>query len=320
MQPSVVPVPAVNPASPFALANEAGYRRWRAAKLADYPQSARALVVPIADPRQITAAECAALVARCRKTNMAIYAGPAQTPAGDDDKAAIHGIAAALGLTRLTTNLLADEDGVSSVQVMPAKARRGYIPYTDKRLSWHTDGYYNPPAERIRAFVLHCVRPAASGGENALLDPELVYLHLRDASPDYIAALMAPDALTIPANTEAGSGAGDVRAASIGPVFSIDSETGNLHMRYTARTHSIAWKQDAATQAAVAHLQKLLADDSPFVFRYRLAAGEGLVCNNVLHNRTAFTDAAQAPRLIQRARYYDRIAGTDVCRDTTEGG
>ena len=310
MQPSISPVPAVNPSSPFAVTNEAGYRRWRAAKLADYPQSARSLVVPIADPCRLTARERAALTAHCRKTNMAIYAGPAPR-AGGDDKAAIYGIAAGLGLARLTANLLADEDGVSSVQVMPTKAQRGYIPYTDKRLSWHTDGYYNPPAESIRAFILHCVRPAASGGENALLDPEMVYLQLRDASPEHIAALMAPDALTIPANTEAG----DVRAASIGPVFSIDSETGNLHMRYTARTRSIAWKQDAATLAAVACLQELLADDSPFVFRHRLAAGEGLVCNNVLHNRTAFSDAAHAPRLIQRARYYDRIAGTDVPRD-----
>ena len=317
MQPSVAQLPAQCPFSPFVLANEAAYRRWRAAKLAEYPQTTDALMVPVADPSRLTAAERAALIARCRKTNVAIYAGPAPAPgANSDDKAAILGIAGALGLSRLTTNLLADEDGVSSVQVMPTKAQRGYIPYTDKRLSWHTDGYYNPPAERIRAFILHCVRPAASGGENALLDPELIYLQLRDASPNHIAALMAPDALTIPANTEAG----DVRVASIGPVFSIDSETGNLHMRYTARTRSIAWKQDAATLAAVACLQELLADDSPFVFRHRLAAGEGLVCNNVLHNRTAFSDAAHAPRLIHRARYYDRIAGTDVCCDATEDG
>lgn len=198
--------------SPFSLANPAGYRQWRAAKLADYPATAQALIVPVADAANLSAAECAALIASCRKTNMAIYAGP---PSFGSDKAAVYGVAAALGLTRLTTNLLADEDGVSSVQVMPAKAQRGYIPYTDKRLSWHTDGYYNPPAQTIRAFILHCVAPAASGGENALLDPELVYLHMRDASPDYIAALMAPDALTIPANAEAG----DVRAASIGPVI-----------------------------------------------------------------------------------------------------
>lgn len=312
MPPSTAPKSSANRASPFALANEAAYRRWRAAKLADYPEDAAALIVQVADPCRLTAAEHASLRARCRKTNMAIYAGPGAPAA--DNKTIVHGVASAMGLSRLTTNLLADEDGVSSVQVMPAKAQRGYIPYTDKRLSWHTDGYYNPPAESIRAFILHCVRPAAGGGENALLDPEMIYLQLRDASPDHVAALMAPDALTIPANTEAG----DVRAASVGPVFSIDSETGNLHMRYTARTRSIAWKQDAATLAAVACLQGLLADDSPFVFRHRLAAGEGLVCNNVLHNRTAFTDAAHAPRLIQRARYYDRIAGTDV-GDIIEG-
>ena len=121
---------------------------------------------------------------------------------------------------------------------------------------------------------------------------------------------MAPDAMTIPPNTEAGA----ERPASIGPVFAIDSMGGNLHMRYTARVRSILWRDDAATGAAVRFLEQLLADDSPSVFRYRLAAGEGLICNNVLHNRTAFSDNEQSGtrRLPYRARYYDRIAGTNV--------
>jgi hypothetical protein len=47
------------------------------------------------------------------------------------------------------------------------------------------------------------------------------------------------------------------------------------------------------------------------VFALRLAGGQGLVCNNVLHNRSAFNDAP-APgrgRLVYRARYFDRVAG-----------
>jgi hypothetical protein len=88
-------------------------------------------------------------------------------------------------------------------------------------------------------------------------------------------------------------------------VFSVDAD-GRLHMRYTARTRSIAWKDDAATQAAVAALRGVLAT-SPFVLQGRLDAGMGLVCNNVLHDREAFVDDPAAPRLLYRARFLDRV-------------
>lgn len=298
------PSPARADASPFLLANIAGYRAWRERKLAHYPDDVAALRIEVADARRLTPSEVTALRAIVAKTNMAIYAS--RKIAGD--KEVIAPLAHSLGMTGLTTNPLADEDGVSSLQVTPEKSGRGYIPYSNKRLLWHTDGYYNAPAETIRAFILHCAAPAAEGGENALLDHEIAYLLLRDANPDYIRALMAPDAMTIPANTEPGAA---VRPARVGPVFALDSR-GNLHMRYTARARSIEWKADAATRAAVGFLEDLLASDTRYVFRYRLAAGEGLICNNVLHNRTGFSDDAQQRRLMFRARYYDRIAGTDV--------
>jgi hypothetical protein len=34
----------------------------------------------------------------------------------------------------------------------------------------------------------------------------------------------------------------------------------------------------------------------------------GLLCNNVLHDRTAFCDAPDQPRLLFRARYLDRVS------------
>jgi hypothetical protein len=188
--------------------------------------------------------------------------------------------------------------------VAPEKSARGYIPYSDRPLLWHTDGYYNAPEQRIRAFILHCVRPAAAGGENRVLDPEIAYILLRDADPRYVEALSAPDAMTIPANEE---DAAVARPAQAGPVFSSDGDA--LHMRYTARTRSIEWRADEATQAAVRFLKGILDSGSPYVFTLRLAGGQGLVCNNVLHDRSAFTnDAAPAPgRLVYRARYTDRI-------------
>ena len=33
----------------------------------------------------------------------------------------------------------------------------------------------------------------------------------------------------------------------------------------------------------------------------------GILCNNVLHDRTGFTDDPARPRLILRARYHERI-------------
>jgi len=81
-------------------------------------------------------------------------------------------------------------------------------------------------------------------------------------------------------------------------------------MRYTARTRSIEWKQDPVTLAAVAALERLLASDLPHIHRARLEPGMGLLCNNVLHDRAAFNDDPAHPRLLYRARYYERIVGT----------
>ena len=275
------------------------YARWRERKLARYPRRAEDLVVEVRDPRNLSAAEVGEIQRLCRAANMAVYASPL---AGLADKDIARRLGTRLGLTRLHANPLADEDGISSLETTPEKAALGFIPYSDRRLLWHTDGYYNPPAERIRAFVLHCVRPAAAGGENRLLDPEIAYILLRDADPEYVRALSAPDAMTIPAHVVDGV---ERRPAQTGPVFADDA--GALHMRYTARTRSVEWRPDEATAAAVRFLNGVLNGDSPYVFTLRLAGGLGLVCNNVLHDRSAFTDAPGAGRLVYRARYLDRI-------------
>jgi hypothetical protein len=78
-------------------------------------------------------------------------------------------------------------------------------------------------------------------------------------------------------------------------------------MRYTARTRSIEWKADAATRAAVAALEALLAGGTPWILRVRMDAGMGLVGHNVLHERSAFADDPARPRLLYRARFLDRV-------------
>lgn len=289
--------------SPFDLANETAYRAWRDAKLAAYPRSVDALIVPLADPRRLTPAEFAALAERCARANMALYSAP-HLPAAD--KTIPLQLGQQLGLTRLEGNYLADEDGLSSITPAAEESsgvRGDYIPYTHKPINWHTDGYYNALDRRILGMTLHCAQDAETGGKNALLDHEIAYIQLRDVNPDYVAALMQPDAMTIPARMDEDNVA---RPEQSGPVFAVDPAEGFLVMRYTARTRSIVWKADAMTQAAVKTLTEILAD-SEYILPARLAPGMGLVCNNVLHTRTAFTDTPGCRRLLYRGRYYDRL-------------
>ncbi|MEQ1592759.1 MAG: TauD/TfdA family dioxygenase [Thiobacillaceae bacterium] len=286
----------------FSLASDSAYHAWRNAKLANYPKKIDDLIVRINDLRALTAAETRALETRCTRANMVLYDAPRQSAA---DKSLPHQFARQLGLNRLEGNYLADEDGLSSITPASDEAlgRGEYIPYTHKPINWHTDGYYNKPDRRIQGMLLHCVQDADSGGENALLDTEIAYIQLRDTNPEYIAALMQQDAMTIPARMDEDNVA---RAAQSGPVFSVDATEGFLYMRYTARTRSIEWKPDALTQAAIKTLAEIL-NDSEHVLRARLVPGMGIICNNVLHTRSAFTDRPERRRLLYRGRYYDRL-------------
>ena len=287
---------------PFDLDDDASYKRWRAHKLASRAQRAEELIVDVADPTALSHAERQALLRRCARWNMAVY----RSPHAGADKGFARAVAAQLGLHQLDANWLADEDGVSSITVSPTSdGRGGFIPYTDRPIKWHTDGYYHPASRRIRSMVLHCVRPALGGGANALLDHELAYIALRDASPRWMQALMAADAMTIPCRD---GEFGAERAAETGPVFAVDPQDGALHMRYTARTRSIEWKADVATREAVAFLARFLNADNPRILRLRLQAGMGIVAHNVLHDREGFVDDPARPRLLYRARYLDRTS------------
>ncbi|NOX91544.1 MAG: TauD/TfdA family dioxygenase [Gammaproteobacteria bacterium] len=292
--------------SPFALDNHRAYAAWREQKRAHYPQHLSELLVPVVNPHTPSEAECAAIRRACARANMAIYISQPPMDGATPDTSLVVNMGRHFGLLHLDQNLYADDDGISALQVSAQRRQYEYIPYSRCSISWHTDGYYNPPDRKIRAMVLHCVRPAAEGGDNALLDHEMLYLQLRDKNPNYIAALMQDDVMTIPANIENGV---EIRPEQSGPVFSVDAHSGHLHMRYTARTRSIVWKTDTTTQAAVKLLENLLVGDSPYCFNRRLAAGEGIISNNVLHSRTAFEDGDDAGqgRLIYRARYYERI-------------
>ncbi len=277
------------------------YQIWREQKLALYPVNPNDLLVEIQDAATPKPAELQQLRFYLARYNFALYRFTKQPNA---PKQQVHQLAQSVGLKTLAHNLCADVDSLTAIQVTQHQGQHDYIPYTDKKLSWHTDGYYNAPDEQIHGMLLHCVRPALQGGETQLMDHELAYLLLRDANPAYIHALQHPEAFTIPANILEGK---VIRPAQTGPVFSFNAE-GSLHMRYSARQKNVLWRDDPSTQAAAQFLLNLWEQESVYKLRYTLQAGEGLICNNVLHCRTAFVDAEEPEnkRLLYRGRYLER--------------
>ncbi len=287
----------------FDLADAQAYAQWRERKLDTAPRRLADILIEIDDPRNLHATERQRLIDLNARCNMAIYVGKSGT---DPDKQIPRKLGAQLGLARIDSHWLTDDDAVSPIAVSGAAERgerKEFIPYTDKPIRWHTDGYYNPPERTIRGLLLHCVQSAATGGTNQLLDHEIAYILLRDENPDFIRALSAADAMTIPPRM---SEEGVARPPQPGPVFSVDPN-GFLHMRYTARTVSITWRADPLTQAAIAALTRILAKPTAWTLHGRLEPGMGLVCNNVLHDRSGFTETTEQHRLLYRARYYDRV-------------
>ncbi len=262
-------------------------------------------LLPLASPDSIDEATTTAIRQQIAAHGFALYQLPADFAASRNW---LLRLGQQFGLSRLDSNLCADEDSISILQVEAGNERkRGYIPYTDRPLNWHTDGYYNGPDQQIGAFILHCAQDAAEGGENGLLDPELAYIRLYDENPAYIEALSHPEAMSIPPNMENGA---EIHGWISGPVFSFSKARG-LHMRYTARRRNIRWRDDPTTLEAVAFLQNLLdSGENDDIIWQRLSPGQGVICNNVLHCRKAFRNSPQRQRRYYRARYLDRIRRT----------
>jgi len=291
--------------SPFALGNDDLYRRWRERKLNSYPKKIDDLIVEVSDPRRLSNNEYMALLGIAQKANMAIYAGNT----GSDPSPEIPlAIAEKFDLWQIDKNWLANDNGLTSLTVVNDGVRKNYIPYTNKSINWHTDGYYNAINKQIHALNLHVVQKADEGGSNQIMDHEIAYILLREKNPYFIHALMDINVMTIPANMQSN---GVVRPARSGPVFSVSSD-GNLHMRYTARARNVFWSESSIVTEAIKYLHKILNDTkSEFVFKGLLEPGMGLISNNVLHDRSSFNDSDETKRHYYRARYFDRLGNTD---------
>ena len=259
--------------------------------------------IEIGDPYRLRAAERDAIASRCARFNLALY----RFARAGTDPDALSAFASAMGLQRRDLTLGADRRGIASVRV--ARSTRGpeMIPFTSRALSWHTDGYYNAPEQSVRGVVMHCAAPAASGGATTLLDPDLVYAAMLAKDPALVEALAHPCAMTIPAHEADGM---VVRPARTGPVFRFLDDPPRLHMRYTMRTRSIRWRSTPDTARAIAELEETIASLTARHVHVRFEAGEGVICNNVLHRRAAFVDSEDdgSRRVLLRIRSFDPVS------------
>ncbi len=287
--------------SPFDLDAHEAYEAWRNRKL---DQTSKPQQILIADAHSPSLKERRSMAEQCDRFNFALFrfADPPAEP-----EKALRILGNAFGLNEIDANLCAEDSGLTEITVKETATDNFYIPYTNRPIGWHCDGYYNPPGQEIHGMLLYCAQPAAEGGENALLDHEVAYIRLRDQNPEWIRALMAPDAFTIPANIEGGR---EIRAATSGPVFSISNQGRNLHMRYSMRQRNVIWADTPATREAAAFLLDLFSGDEDHIVRLTMQRGQGVLCNNVLHMRSGFRDAADPAlkRVMYRARYHDRVA------------
>ena len=259
------------------------------------PEKPTCLMVSIHNPQKLSSTEKEDLLSNCRHHNLSFYRF--ENPC---KRAELFDFWKQLGLKELVYNPHSDDDGISQIKV---NRHSQYIPYTNKPLRWHTDGYYNPGEKTIRAFAMHCIQPASSGGQNTYLNHEVVLAQLLKENPDYVTALTHPRAVTVLPNTTAEN---FYRSESISPVLVV--EENHLLLRYSERTRSIVWRDDPLLAQARTRIAQILREDSPYHIGYKLNTNEGVVCNNVLHCRSPFQqDDQSTPRLLYRARFSNRI-------------
>ena len=218
-----------------------------------------------------------------------------------EDRDLEHAIAqlnARLGLKHSDQGVLSGSDGLSRLEDVQDSGQRRFLPYSNKMMNWHTDGYYNPPDEPVRTFTLHCLSPASSGGTLSLLDPYRLLISVTENAPELIKLLAAAKAMTLPSNKDEFGHSRPDRHVPV--LFNYPDHTPGL--RFTMRSRNIHW-HSAATAEAMQRLAEMIEALSDAQTHIRLQRGEGIITRNVLHKRESFTDDKDCKRLMLRGRY-----------------
>ena len=174
--------------------------------------------------------------------------------------------------------------------------RDRYVPYTTKELNWHTDGYYTDQKNSVLSWLLFCKSSAESGGINKYLDHEIAYILFNNKSKR-LEDLMLDDACCIPENSET------KRKEVFNPVFMFKNK--RLHMKFSMRKKNIVWNKNSLQ--AIDVLKSIIKDSSQYHITKKLDTGMGVITNNVIHMRTAFTNSKNKNRLLYRLRSKKRV-------------
>ena len=271
-------------------AKSAEFLRWAEEKENNIPQNTDGISVNIHDINNVKISEITKIKEIIYKYNSCIYSSKVALKNNTN----LLKFAESVGMRTYDCNNI-ESNEISTITPLQNN-KINYIPYTDKSLNWHTDGYYDKKS--IFSWLLHCVNPAAQGGENYLLDHELALREyvLRN---DDINNLMAEDALTIPESKDTS------RSEISTYIFSFKNQYKKLHMRFSMRKDNIGTSPKAGD--AVTKLKQTIENDcAKYSLTYKLQKNEGIITNNILHGRKAFKDD-KVKRKLLRIRSYERL-------------
>ena len=264
---------------------------WAAKKDLDIPSNINDLKVSISDINHVSKAEISQIKQKLTKFNCCIYASGTDL----DDNSKIMRFAQSLGMRTFDSHNI-DDSAISTISANKNENNMRYIPYTNKGLNWHTDGYYD--SKPIFSWLLHCIEPALSGGENFLLDHELA---IREYILKYddIIYLTNNETFSIPTDEVA------KREITSNYVCDMNNEYKKLHMNFSMRKENIIVNKDSGS--AMSKLIKIIKEDcKKYHLTYKLSKSEGIVSNNILHGRNAFKDG-RVMRKILRIRSHERL-------------
>lgn len=267
------------------------FKQWALEKEDNIPLNINDLIVKIHDINHATLAEISNIKDIIKRFNCCIY----QSRVGLNAQADLMNFAQSIGMETYDTNNIHNSP-ISLIMSLETKNTLNYIPYTNKKLNWHTDGYYDE--KPIFSWLLHCEEPAYSGGENYLLDHELA---IREyiIKYDNLESLSSLDAFTIPGNMHAN------RAETKGYICDNNNEYKKFHMKFSMREKNMKLNEQSKT--AIMRMKKIIKEDcKKYCLTYKLSKNEGIVSNNILHGRNSFEDG-KAMRKLYRIRSYERI-------------
>ena len=283
--------------SPFILENETEYKSWRQTKLELYPLNINKFSIPL-DINNFQKKDLDLIKFNMNKYNFALYNFESKLTNNE-----LENFCTMLNLNNSISNLFSDSKNISDIKDHKDTNNNQigeYIPYTNKPLNWHTDGYYYPLNNSVKSFLLHCVNPAYRGGENLLLDHEILYIIIRDYNPNYIKILMENNIMGIPRNKN------NAESTNInGPVFFIDDEY-SLNMRFTSRQQNIVWKKSDIIDKIKKFIFNFIESDTKYITKILLKKNQGYIANNILHKREKFFDNKNK-RLLKRIRFSKKL-------------